>query len=221
MNMIDYRRKQTGGTLLGLIIGLIIGLGIAVVVAVTIKNTPLPFVDKLGTSGRAPASAKMSDPNKPLYGNREPAKEASKHFAKKTAEQALGNDPYQADQAKNPEVKPPAKALTKSAEAKTPLAEKPNDEKVGVNKSSTAEASDEKYTYYLQAGAFLQKADAENTKAKLALLGFSANIAERESDNGTLYRVRIGPFSEQAVMNRMRGKLSDNGVDAAVVRVPK
>jgi cell division protein FtsN len=225
MDMIDYRRKQTGGTLLGLIIGLIIGLGIAVVVAVTIKNTPLPFIDKMGTSGRAPASGKMSDPNKPLYGNREPAKEASKHFAKKTAEGVIGDDASgkdadQADQAKKPDVKPPARAATKSAEAKTPLAEKPDGEKVAVNKPA-AEKTDEKYTYFLQAGAFLQKADAENTKAKLALLGFSANIAERESDNGTLYRVRIGPFSEQAIMNRMRGKLSDNGVDAAVVRVPK
>jgi cell division protein FtsN len=225
MNMIDYRRKQTGGTLLGLIIGLIIGLGIAVVVAVTIKNTPLPFVDKMGTSGRAPASGKMSDPNKPLYGNRDPAKEASKHFAKKTAENATGDgasseDADHAGQTKTADVKPPAKAMTKSAEAKTPLAEKPNGETIAVNKPA-AEKTDEKYTYYLQAGAFLQQADAENTKARLALLGFSANIAERESDNGTLYRVRIGPFSEQALMNRMRGKLSDNGVDAAVVRVPK
>lgn len=211
--------------MLGLIIGLIIGLGIAVVVAVTIKNTPLPFVDKIGASGRAPASGKMSDPNKPLYGNREPAKEASKHFAKKSAENAtgdgaLGKDADLAMQAKAADVKLSARAATKSADAKTPLAEKPNDEKVAVNKPA-AEKTDERYAYYLQAGAFLQQADAENTKARLALLGFSANIAERESDNGTLYRVRIGPFSEQAIMNRMRGKLSDNGVDAAVVRVPK
>jgi cell division protein FtsN len=223
MNMIDYRRKQTGGTLLGLIIGLIIGLGIAVVVAVTIKNTPLPFVDKMGTSGRAPASGKMSDPNKALYGNRDPAKEASKHFAKKTTANTAGDGSTgtdQAEQAKKPDGKSPAKAATKSAEAKTPLAEQPTDATAAVTKPA-AEKSDEKYTYYLQAGAFLQKADAENTKAKLALLGFSANIAERESDNGTLYRVRIGPFSEQPIMNRMRGKLSDNGVDAAVVRVPK
>ena len=82
MDMIDYRRKQTGGTLLGLVIGLIIGLGIAVVVAITIKNTPLPFVDKLGKPDRPPASGKMSDPNKPLYGNREPAREAAKQFSR-------------------------------------------------------------------------------------------------------------------------------------------
>jgi cell division protein FtsN len=55
----------------------------------------------------------------------------------------------------------------------------------------------------------------------LALMGVAATIAERKSELGTLYRVRVGPFSEIEAMNRARVRLSDNGVDAAVVRVPK
>ena len=47
------------------------------------------------------------------------------------------------------------------------------------------------------------------------------SIAERKSELGTLYRVRVGPFSEIEAMNRARLRLSDNGVDAAVVKVPK
>jgi cell division protein FtsN len=86
---------------------------------------------------------------------------------------------------------------------------------------STAAANDEKFTYYLQAGAFREIADAENTKAKLALLGVAATVAERRSELGSLFRVRIGPFTEVEAMNRARSRLSDNGVDAAVVRVPK
>jgi cell division protein FtsN len=214
--MIDYRSKQTGGTLLGLIIGLIIGLGIAVAVAITIKNTPLPFVDKMAKSDRAPAG-KMSDPNKPLYGNRDAAKEASKQFAKKSEAEPDGA-PDQiaaiAEAANNSDAKLPVKLDAKPVQPKPSLEEKPASEK-------SAEKSDEKYTYFLQAGAFLEKTDADNTKAKLALLGFSANIEEKASNNGTLYRVRIGPFGEKQVINRMRGKLSDNGVDAAVVRVPR
>lgn len=220
--MIDYRSKQTGGTLLGLIIGLIIGLGIAVVVAITIKNTPLPFVDKMAKPDRTPAG-KMSDPNKSLYGNRDAAKEAAKQFAKK-AESAADDGATDriaaiAEAAKNSEVKTLVKLDAKPAQAKAPTPESLDGKKTAGEKS--AEKSDEKYTYFLQAGAFLEKADADNTKAKLALLGFSADIQERQSDNGTLYRVRIGPFGEQQVMNRMRGKLTDNGVDAAVVRVPR
>jgi cell division protein FtsN len=52
-------------------------------------------------------------------------------------------------------------------------------------------------------------------------MGVAASIAERKSDLGVLYRVRIGPFAEVEAMNRARARLSDNGVDAAVVRVPK
>ncbi|MFD2274115.1 SPOR domain-containing protein [Undibacterium arcticum] len=61
----------------------------------------------------------------------------------------------------------------------------------------------------------------KNTRAKLALLGFEAQISERPSDSGSLYRVRIGPFGQIETMNRIRGKLSESGVDVAVVRSPK
>ncbi|MEY3790151.1 MAG: hypothetical protein RLZ09_987 [Pseudomonadota bacterium] len=87
--------------------------------------------------------------------------------------------------------------------------------------STTAAPQLEGFTYYLQAGAFREINDAEATKAKLALMGVAATIAERKSELGTLYRVRVGPFSEIEAMNRARLRLSDNGVDAAVVKVPK
>jgi cell division protein FtsN len=72
-----------------------------------------------------------------------------------------------------------------------------------------------------QAVAFRERQDAEATKARLALMGVAATIAERKSELGTLYRVRVGPFDDVEGMNRARVRLSDNGVDAAVVRVPK
>ena len=59
------------------------------------------------------------------------------------------------------------------------------------------------------------------TASLLALLGVAASIAERKSDLGTLYRVRVGPFADVESMNRARSRLTDNGVDVAVVRVPK
>jgi cell division protein FtsN len=232
-------KKQAGGTLLGLIIGLIIGLGIAVVVAVTIKNTPLPFINKLGKpdSRPDPAAGQVSDPNKPLYGNGNASKEAAKEFARraeeeKAAKDALsGNKDEPAADAKS-DAKPPkaeskgdAKADAKAgSENKAPVVERSTPEKSAAaktDKSQKADNADEKFTYFLQAGAFREQADAENAKAKLALLGVSASVAERQSENGTLYRVRIGPFGQLETMNRMRSRLTDNGVDVAVVRVPK
>lgn len=227
-------RKQAGGTLLGLIIGLIIGLGIAVVVAVTIKNTPLPFINKLGKPDKAPdpAAGKVGDPNKPLYGNGNAAKEAAKEFARRAeeekAEAALSGQEEPAKPEAKPEAKPAPKASARadgSGESKAPVVvERSAPEKktaAGTDKPQKADNADEKFTYYLQAGAFREQADAENAKAKLALMGVPASIAERQSENGTLYRVRIGPFAQLETMNRMRGKLTDNGVDVAVVKVPK
>ena len=84
-----------------------------------------------------------------------------------------------------------------------------------------SDGADEKWIYFLQAGAFREPSDAENAKAKLALMGFEASISERPSDSGPLYRVRVGPFNQLEIMTRARSKLSDNGVDVAVVRTAR
>ena len=209
--------RQAGGTLLGLILGLIIGLSIAVVVAITIKNTPLPFTNKLGRPDKAPDAATAAqpvDPNRALRGKeaaRDPAAQAVK-----PAEQVP------------PDAEPARDAAQAAREATTEPAKAPvvdKSDKAGsadsLAKAESSSAVDEKFTYYLQAGAFLEKADAENTRAKLALMGVSAGIVERKNDNVTLHRVRIGPFAQIEAMNRVRSKLTDNGVDVAVVRVPK
>ena len=210
----NYRNKQAGGTILGIIIGLIIGLGIAVGVAMTINKVPAPFINK-AKQDKPPeqAASQMVDLNKSLYGNREPAKEAAKEFAKEPAEPAAAdaNKPADAKAAAADKAKKP------EADAK-PADAKPADNKDAAKPDPTAE---DKWTYYLQAGAFREQADAENAKAKLALLGFETKISERTSDNGTLYRVRVGPFSQVDAMNKVRSKLSDNGVDVAVVRIAK
>jgi cell division protein FtsN len=194
-------KKQAGGTLLGLMIGLILGLGIAVVVAVSMKNTPFPFANKLGKQDKigSPSPGQITDPNRPMYGNKNAVKEAPRD----AGQHAEAQKPTELQAIKVPEPK-----VTAKAEEKLPLVDKvanPN----------------EKFIYFLQAGAFLARTDAENTKAKLALMGFPANVGERQSENGTLYRVRIGPFGQMESMNRARTKLSDNGVDVAVIRVPK
>lgn len=206
--MIKYSTKQTGGTLLGIIIGLVVGLGIAVVVAVAITKTSLPFMNKSGRTDKVPelTAGQIADPNKPMYGNKAAAKEAAKDFAKEA-------EP-------NPAVEPAKLAADKPKPADRTAEVKPAEaNKVAMIKPDAA--VDDKWIYYLQAGAFREQADAESIKAKLALQGYEANISERLSDNGPLYRVRIGPFNQLDALNRVRGKLSDGGADVAVVRMAK
>lgn len=209
--------RQTGGTLLGVIIGLIVGLAIALGVAVTITKTSLPFLNKQGKPEKASelTPGQVSDPNRPLYGSKEAAREAAKDFAKSA------ETPPPAGITPIPAEKPADKPA-----AVKPLAIKPTDSKPAEGKDAAAagkaESADDKWSYYLQAGAFREQTDAENTRAKLALAGIEASISERPSEGGsTLFRVRVGPFNQLEAMNRVRSKLSDNGVDVAVVRIAK
>jgi cell division protein FtsN len=211
-----YLSRQHGGTLMGLILGLVIGLGIAVAVALLITKTSMPFTTKNIKTDKADAPVtQMQDPNKPLYGNKDAVKEASKDVAKVTDSNKPAETTAKAVEVKAESKQAPApvdKALEKTAdkpEAKAP------------DSSSKTDAADDKYIYFLQAGAFRELSDAESARAKLALLGFEAKISEKASDNGTLYRVRIGPFGQLEIMNRMRSKLSENSVDVAVVRTAK
>ena len=209
--------RQSGGTVLGVIIGLIIGLGIAMVVALTINKTTLPFLNKSNKPERVELTpGQASDPNKPLYGNKAAAREAAKDFATAPGAAVDATPTNAADPQAVKNVAAKEVSLPPPAEKVKPP------EPVKADGPSVAKTEgDEKWTYYLQAGAFRESSDAESARAKLALLGFEARISERPSDNGTLYRVRVGPFGQLDTMNRMRGKLTDNGVDVAVVRTPK
>jgi len=227
--MINYRHiHQRGGTVVGIIIGLIIGLAIAVVVALAITKTSLPFLNKVGKQDR-PAEltpGQAADPNKPLYGNNSAAKEAAKEFAPQPTTPELGPDGKPVTPAGVPAVPPaPANTVAPAAAPAATSAKAGTDAKADAAKAAAPVAKpdnpDDKWVYYLQAGAFRDQADADNSKAKLALAGFEASVSDRQSDTGSLYRVRIGPFNQLEAMNRVRGKLSDSGIDVAVVRIAK
>jgi len=216
------KSKQFGGTILGFIAGLIVGLGIAVVVAMVVTKSSIPFSSsKQGNQGKIsePTASQTSDPNKPLYGNRQPAKEAAKSFSKED-EAKLDKQVEAAAAASERKNKEDARKDTakKDAAKKDELAAADKLKKEAADKQLLL---DDKWTYYLQTSAFRESAEAESARAKLALAGFEARISEASSQGSPLYRVRMGPFSSIETMNRVRGKLTDSGIDAAVVRVPK
>ena len=77
-----------------------------------------------------------------------------------------------------------------------------------------------KSQYYLQAGAFQNEGDADNLKAKLALMGVEATIQTATvPDKGIWHRVRVGPYNNVDDLNRMRTTLTQNGVTASLVKV--
>jgi len=199
-------RRQQGNTLIGLIIGLVVGLIIAVIVALAITKGGTPFTDKMGKAGRTsePTASQVTDPNQPMYGKvvKPPAVE-------------IPPPPQQLPQP--PSQDPLQQLLTNLQPDPTP----PKPAAKPVAATPKADPGDDKYVYYLQAGAFRNMEEAENTRARLALMGFEAAVTDRNTDNGVLHRVRLGPFGGLDAMNRVRTKMTENGVDVAVVRNQK
>lgn len=84
-------------------------------------------------------------------------------------------------------------------------------------KASTTAARE---TFYLQAGAFQTAADADNLKARLALLGIEAKIETAAvADKGTMHRVRAGPFAAVEQVNKTRETLRQNGIETQLIRI--
>src|SRR2546430_5327446 len=77
-----------------------------------------------------------------------------------------------------------------------------------------------KHSYFLQAGSFQNPDDAEKLKARLALMGMEATVEPANlAEKGVWYRVRLGPYTRVDEINRVRQQLTQNGVDASLVRV--
>lgn len=79
---------------------------------------------------------------------------------------------------------------------------------------------DKKDQYFLQAGSFQSEVDANNLKAKLALIGVEALIQSASlPDKGVWHRVRVGPFNDIEEMNKARATLSQNGIQPSLIKV--
>jgi cell division protein FtsN len=77
-----------------------------------------------------------------------------------------------------------------------------------------------KESFFLQAGAFQNAPDADNLKARLALLGMEATIQTTPvPDRGTWHRVRVGPYSSIEDLNRARDALKQNGIETTLIKV--
>src|SRR3954462_6216172 len=77
-----------------------------------------------------------------------------------------------------------------------------------------------KETFYLQAGAFQKAPDADNLKARLALVGIAAAVQTTTlPDKGVWHRVRVGPYTSVEELNRARDTLKQNGVETTLIKV--
>jgi cell division protein FtsN len=84
-----------------------------------------------------------------------------------------------------------------------------------------AASAPDPYVYFLQVGAYSRPEDAEQQRARLAMLGHTAKVTEREQSGRVVYRVRLGPFEQRDEADAGKAKLGADGVEAALVRVSR
>ena len=222
-----HPRSQRGGFLIGLVIGLLIGLALALGVALYVTKAPNPFVNQVQPRPPGQDAAEIErnrnwDPNSALAG-KNPAPNAAPASASQggvppatasatatlTAPTVI--DPMLPSAASAARPQRPALGVSASAAASAPASKA----------SQSLAAGADPFSYFVQAGAFARSEDAEQQRAKLALLGVESKLTEREQGGRTVYRVRVVPFEKKEDADTAKEKLGDAGVDSALVRVQK
>ena len=85
--------------------------------------------------------------------------------------------------------------------------------------ASAATVLDDNTRYLLQAGAFQASGQAEEMKAKIALLGLGARVESAQIKGKTVYRVRMGPYGTASDLAEAKRKLSAGGLQAMAIKV--
>lgn len=87
-------------------------------------------------------------------------------------------------------------------------------------KAAARAADGSKDLYFLQAGSFANPVDADNRKAQLAILGYEASVEPSTvPEKGTIYRVRLGPYTRVEEVNKVKDSLKQNGIEADPVKI--
>ena len=205
-------KQQRGGFFLGMIVGLLVGLALALGVALYVTKVPVPFVNKVPsrTAEQDAAEAERNrnwDPNAPLQGRN-----------------AVAKPPAGATQAE-PALPPASAALPPGLRPGAVRPSEPERSAAAAPSSSRDPAAilsgEPALAFFVQAGAYSRMEEAEQQRARLAMLGFAARITEREQGGRTVYRVRLGPYDTQVDADTAREKLSGSGIEAALVRVQR
>lgn len=175
---------------IGFLIGLILGIGISVGVAILVKGGESPFVARNTSAPRVEAGTK--------------ADESAATSKQETAEA-------------KPAVKPRFDFYTILPGSESQVTEQEIKQSKSAQQATPAVVSE---NYFLQVGAFQTEQEADNMKARLALLGLEAVVQTvNVPDKGAWHRVRVGPFTEIDQITRARTELTRNGFSADLIKI--
>jgi len=208
--------RQRGGFAVGLVVGLLLGLVLALGVALYVTKVPVPFINKVPQRTPEQDAAEIEknknwDPNAPLYG-KNPAKPAAPASAAVAASGGAAG------------VARAASAAASGASTRDPAAILAGKSSAPVSSASQAASTKpglDPFVYFVQVGAYAVQEEAEQQRARLAIVGFEAKLTEREQAGRTMYRVRVGPYEKKEDADAAKDKLTDANVESALVRVQR
>src|SRR5918992_2302739 len=184
------RKRSEGNFLAGMGVGVLVGLAVSLAIAFYLNRTPIPFMTA-----------------KP--------KQAEKNAAKPPA--IAGLPQGGAAPAAAPE-KPKFDFYRILPGSEEQVTEREIRERLRAKGGGQQESA--KDVYFIQAGSFQNPAEADNQKARLAILGFESSVEPANlPDKGTWYRVRMGPYAKLDEINKVRQALAQNGIDASLIKV--
>lgn len=201
--------KQGNSLWFGMIIGVLVGVGIAVSVALFLnRNSPFLNQEANASSASSPVHVEpQTSPLEILHPNGNHAVDTVPNIGEASAPETLDASISNANPSVNYDF---YKVL--------PSSHKEDTNHLHSTKTSTVESNKTVNTpkRYLQLGAFQSERQADNLKAKLALIGIEAQIQSKDNGTMILHRVRVGPFQSQEALDRVRAQLKSNGIDSAI-----
>ena len=87
-----------------------------------------------------------------------------------------------------------------------------------IDQRSPRPRSRRRARYLLQAGSYPSAKAADEVKAKLAILGFVAQVQPVTINGKTWNRVRLGPYASASELETTKAALADNGFNAIALK---
>jgi cell division protein FtsN len=189
---ITPRKRSEGNFLAGMGVGVLVGLAVSLAIAFYLNRTPIPFMTAKPKVEKNGAAAKPP---------------------------AIAGLP-QGGAAPSGTEKPKFDFYRILPGAEEPVTEKEIRERLRQKGSPASQQEASKDVYFIQAGSFQNPSDADNQKARLAILGFESSVEPAHlPDKGTWYRVRMGPYAKLEEINKVRQALAQSGIDANLIKV--
>ncbi len=200
----DTSELKTGTFFFGGLIGFVTGLVVAGVLAIWIYQST-PFRPETAPLAKLePVKPKVEPKSTGLTG--ELARDEKKTEAERIVPPGTRSDAGASAPPANdvPATKTVAKAEPSKVAPPTP---------------EPSPSAEPRNRLWLQVGAYVNRQDAENQRARFAVLGYEAQIQSADvPEKGTVHRVRVGPYRDPDEAGKVRGDLARQGIEVTVVK---